>query len=89
MLLTNHHFVATLDGVIFSAGDSLSAIGGVQVLNKWGIYPVAISGLLTASPLLMQEVKENTSVPVFTIEELAFGNSATGLFLQRRLLKIN
>lgn len=85
MLLTNHQFISTIDGVVFSAGDSLAAINGVQVLNKWGIYPNLISGLLTASPLLIKEVKENTKVPVYTIEELAFGNNIPDLFLKRKV----
>lgn len=85
MLLTNHQFISSIDGVVFSAGDSLAAINGVQVLNKWGIYPNLISGLLTASPLLIKEVKENTKVPVYTIEELAFGNNIPDLFLKRKV----
>lgn len=85
MLLTNHQFISTVDGVVLSAGDSLAVINGVQVLNKWGIYPNLISGLLTASPLLIKEVKENTKVPVFTIDELAFGNNIPDLFVKRRV----
>lgn len=71
MLLRNVDFMETIYGVIFSAGDSLSAINGVQVLRDWNIRLFAISGLLTASPLLIKEVKENTSQPVYTVEELS------------------
>ncbi|TAL51250.1 MAG: hypothetical protein EPN92_00890 [Chitinophagaceae bacterium] len=71
MLLRNVDFMETIYGVIFSAGDSLSAINGVQVLRDWNIRLFAISGLLTASPLLIKEVKENTSLPVYTVEELS------------------
>jgi hypothetical protein len=80
MLLTSYKFISTIDKVIFSAGDSLAAINGVHLLNKWGIHPLFLSGLLTASPLLIKEVKENTHVPVFTIEELAEGNKVIALF---------
>ena len=89
MLLTNTKFISTVEGVIFSAGDSLSAINGIQVLNKWGIYPAAVSGLFTASPLLRREVQENTNVPVFTIDEFAFQNKAVDLFIQCRALASN
>ena len=89
MLLTSPQFISTVDGVVFSAGDSLAAINGIQVLNKWGIYPDMISGLLTASPLLIKEVKENTKVPVFTIEELAFGRNIPDLFLRRKMFAGN
>jgi len=87
MLLTNKKFTSTIDGVIFSAGDSLAAINGVHILNKWGIYPAAVSGLLTASPLLIKEVQENINLPVLTIEELAHGNKIQNLFLKSRLLQ--
>lgn len=75
MLLSDSIFRSTIYGVIYSAADSLAAIDGVQVLEKWGIRPLFICGLLTASPLLIKEVKEYTDIPVFKIEELAFGNS--------------
>lgn len=84
MLLANYQFISTVDGVIFSAGDSLAAINGVQLLNKWGIHPSFLSGLFTASPLLIREVKENTNVPVFTIDELAYSSKATALFMKSR-----
>jgi len=79
MLLTDYRFISTVDKVIFSAGDSLAAINGVHLLNKWGIYPLLLSGLLTASPLLIKEVKENTHVPVLTIEELTDGEKIMAL----------
>ncbi len=34
------------------------------------IYPTALSGLFTASPLLIEEVKQNIDIPVLTIEQL-------------------
>lgn len=71
MLLYNTEFMETIWGIMFSAGDSLAAINGIQVLRGLNLRPFAISGLLTASPLLIREVKENTSVPVYTIEELS------------------
>lgn len=73
MLLNNKKFMHSVDHVIFSSGDSLAAIQGVEILNKWDIRPFALSGLLTASPLLVKEVEANCSIPVFTIEQLAKG----------------
>lgn len=84
MLLTNSRFTDTVDGVMFSSGDSLAAINGVQILNKWGIRPSFLTGLFTASPLLIREVKENTNVPVFTIEDLAFGNQVPEMFIKNK-----
>jgi hypothetical protein len=62
-----------VDGVIFSAGDSLAAIQGIKALRDLHIIPVALSGLFTASPLLIREVKTKTHLPIFTIEQLAQG----------------
>ena len=89
MLLTNCRFISTIDKVIFSAGDSLAAINGVHLLNKWGIHPLFLSGLLTASPLLIKEVKENTHVPVFTIEELAEGKNVIALLTKSHAFASN
>ena len=68
----------TVDGVIFSAGDSLSALHGIQTLREIGIIPLALAGLFTASPLLIQEVEENTTIPVFNLKGLV--DEAAGLF---------
>jgi hypothetical protein len=89
MLLSNSKFISTVEAVMFSAGDSLAAINGVQILKRWGIYPELISGLFTTSPLLIREVKENTSVPVYTIDDLAFHGKAEELFLRKQALASN
>lgn len=80
MLLRNPVFMSTVHQVVFSAGDSLAAAQGVQTLNHWGIMPSALSGLFTASPLLIKEVKEflyeNQELlfmPILTLEDLALG----------------
>ncbi|MEO0333019.1 MAG: hypothetical protein AAF223_15280 [Bacteroidota bacterium] len=70
ILMTNHRFMNTVDEVIFSAGDSLAAIQGIQTLESWGIIPTALCGMFTASPLLVAEVKEYSSVPVYNLEDL-------------------
>lgn len=73
MLLTSSRFLETIDTSIFSAGDSLAAIHGVNTLQQWGVYPIALCGLLTTSPLLMKEVSENTTIPVYTLDQLGQG----------------
>jgi hypothetical protein len=71
MLLQHAPFRDSVEAVLFSAGDSLAAINGLQVLDSWGIHPFAISGLLTASPLLVKEVQEYTNTTVLNIEQLS------------------
>lgn len=70
LLLENKAFMSLVDHVVFSCGDSLSALSGVNVLKEMDIYPSALSGLFTASPLLIEEVKQNIDIPVLTIEQL-------------------
>jgi hypothetical protein len=89
MLLNSSLFTQTIESVIFSAGDSLAAINGVQTLNKWGLYPIALCGLFTASPLLTREVKENTDVPVYDIAQLSNGAVAGKLVSQLEKKAIN
>ncbi len=72
-LLNDKEFMSTIDKVVFSCGDSLSAFHGVQLLREWGIDVSAISGRFTMSPLLIQEVQTHTKLPVFTIEEVMTG----------------
>lgn len=71
ILLNNQRMMESVHAVLFSAGDSLAAMNGINVLHKWGIRPFGISGLLTASPLLVKEVKENCSLPVYTLDDLS------------------
>ncbi len=89
MLLNCQKFKNTTEAVIFSAGDSLAAINGVKTLNDWGLYPLALSGLFTASPLLMREVKENSTVPVYTREDFLRVEIAGSLFAGKKAVAGN
>jgi hypothetical protein len=86
MLLNNSRFMSVVDEVVFSGGDSMSAVHGVEKLQQWGIQPIALSGLFTASPLLMKEVKENCDTPVFNIQQLSEG--ALMPLLERKQLSV-
>ena len=70
MLLQNDAFMATVSGVMLSCGDSLGVISGLQILNQWGIHPFAVSGLLTASELLIEEVQNLISPPIKRLADL-------------------
>jgi len=71
MLLKHKPFLKKIHSVMFSGGDSLSALLGYQTLHTWGIYPKALSGLFTASPLLINEVKEKLNIPILTLDLLS------------------
>lgn len=73
-LLRDKSFMASIHSVIFSCGDSLSALKGMELLEKINIKPCLISGKLTMSPLLIKEVKSIIDVPVHPIEEIMTGS---------------
>ena len=69
MLLRSRRFMSLIEHVVFSSCDSLSALHGIGMLESLDIYPTAISGLLTTSPLLIKEVEAHTNVPVLTLKD--------------------
>ncbi len=71
MLLKNAKFMSQINGVVFSAADSLGILSGIQLLKQQGIRPLAVSGLFTASPLLINEVEGVINYPILTLEKLA------------------
>jgi hypothetical protein len=73
MLLKHHVFMSTIHSVIFSCGDSLSALQGIKTLEDLGIKPSLISGRFTMSPLLIREVQQLVDMPVLTIDEIMTG----------------
>ncbi len=70
-LVADPLFKAHVDKVVFAAGESLGATAGHQVLCALGLAPVAVSGMLTASPLAKREAATSLDVPVLDKNELA------------------
>jgi hypothetical protein len=59
-----------LDGILFAAPDALSALGGVLLLERLGLSPFALAGMLSLSPLATAEAEAATGLPVLTREAL-------------------
>lgn len=59
-----------LDGLLFAAPDALSALGGVTVLEREGLSPFAISGMVSCSPMATAEAAEITARPILSREDL-------------------
>lgn len=57
-------------GVLFTAGDALSVVGGVNVLRKIGLKPFAVSGKVTRSPLAASEAVANANISILSREQL-------------------
>ena len=70
-LLESDTFNNLIDAVIFAAPDSMGAAAGVAHLRGLGHNVVAMSGLLTRSPLAVREAAAVTGLPVLTRDELA------------------
>ncbi|GAB4497033.1 MAG: DUF1611 domain-containing protein [Saprospiraceae bacterium] len=80
ILLGDPGFRSTVHATLFSAGDSLGVLSGLKILEEWGIQPFAVSGLFTASELLIREVRDRIEVPVLRLAEL-MSKRATDLIL--------
>lgn len=52
------------DGIVFAAADAMGAAFGVEWLGQRGIVPLAVSGLVSASPLASREVQAATGLDV-------------------------
>ncbi len=70
-LVQSHLFAKVVDAVVFAAPDAMSAIAGVAWLEQRGLPVVAVSGVLTASPLATREAGAALKVPTCTIDDLA------------------
>jgi hypothetical protein len=70
-LLSCPRFISTIDHLIFSCGDSLSALGGIGRLEQLGLASSAICGMITTSPLMSREASEALSLPVLTLKDLS------------------
>ncbi|MFF7951744.1 DUF1611 domain-containing protein [Streptomyces griseorubiginosus] len=70
-LLEAPAFLDGVDRVVFAAGDAVSAVAGVRMLTGRGLPVVAVSGLVTTSPLAVGEATRLLDVPVLTSDVLA------------------
>ncbi|MCG8914859.1 DUF1611 domain-containing protein [Actinokineospora sp. PR83] len=61
---------ALADGVLYAAADSTGAIFGVHRLQGDGHQVLAVSGLLTQSPLGVRETQAHVDVPVYGPSDL-------------------
>jgi hypothetical protein len=71
------------DGTIFAASDAAGAVAGVHLLRERRIRPLAVSGVLTASPLAVREAQAELDLPIYGQAELADPETARSVL--RRL----
>jgi hypothetical protein len=69
-LMSSPAFLDHVDGVLFAAGEAMGAAAGVDWMRQRGAPVLAISGLVSASPLGREEAEAATGLPVATISDL-------------------
>ena len=69
-LLKNPEVRKTFSGFLYAVPDSLAALGGYQTLATVDITPLALTGIISRSPLNMKEAEAATGLPVLTREAL-------------------
>lgn len=70
---------ALVDGVVFAAGDAAGAVHGAAAVRAAGLPLVAVSGLVTASPLAIREARAHLRVPLLDVAALHDRDTATAL----------
>lgn len=70
-LLSSPQFASNVDGIIFAAQESMAAAAGVDWLRQRNLPVVAISGLVSASPLGAKEAAKECGVPVLSKDQLS------------------
>ena len=78
-LLRSSLFAANVDGVIFACGDAMGALAGESWLRRNRLPLIALSGVMSSSPLQSREAVKSTGLPVLTREDLLRGQTALGL----------
>lgn len=86
-ILDSKVFTDRVDGFVYVAADSLSAVGGLTYLRSRGIEPIAFSGTVSRSPLGISEVERATGIACLSVKRLIsgeFNKNITSLLTLRR-----
>jgi hypothetical protein len=70
-LLRSSVFAERVDGVLFAASDALSTSGAVTHMQELNAPLIAISGVITSSPLATREARKACEVPVVDTDLLS------------------
>jgi hypothetical protein len=81
-LLASSLFRSVVSGVLFAASDAMGAVAGARSVLELDLPLLALSGVLTASPLQQREAEKATGLPVFSRQDLARESTA------RRILEL-
>jgi hypothetical protein len=79
-LLVDPAFAERVDAVLFASCDALGATAGVQWLCERGLAPIAVSGVVSSSPLATREAEAATGSEVWDLVRLADPRAARALY---------
>jgi len=79
-LLRSALFADRVDALLFAASDALGARAGSDWLQRHGMTPVALSGVLSSSPLATREAEAATGLQVWGLERLGAADEARALY---------
>lgn len=70
ILLANPNLRSRIDRLVLCAPDPFAALGGLATLrDRFGLEPDAISGIVGSSPLGVEELQAETTIPTFDAAE--------------------
>ncbi|VEI13948.1 Uncharacterised protein [Trueperella bialowiezensis] len=69
-LINDADFHGLVDSVLFACGEALSAAAGVKLLQEANMPLVAVSGVLTRAPLIVQEARAVIDVDIIPTYDL-------------------
>ncbi len=70
-LLSSPAFQQVIDGVVYACNSSLGATAGVELLRRYNLPVLAISGIITSSPLAAREAARVNRLPVLGMNQLS------------------
>jgi hypothetical protein len=82
-ILQSPRFRSTVDAFVVATSDAVGAIGAVQVVQGWGIEPLAISGVVSMSTLGVKETEANTGLPCLTAQQLQAGELNSRIIVKK------
>jgi hypothetical protein len=84
MLLRSPYVQQRIDGCIFSSGEAMGAIAGVQWLQAQRLPVLTLAGTITRSPLARAEAEQATGMPAMGLDELSSVDAALGLVVRAK-----
>ena len=78
-LLKSALFATAVDGVLFASGDAMGALAGENWLRRNRLPLIALSGIVSSSPLQRREAAKSTGLPVLDRQDLLREQTALGL----------